>query len=52
MYTRPFFPGGGGDFVVTKGTANEVLGLAGEDLDQATREAVEMVQSGWNPFAG
>ncbi|KAK4038616.1 hypothetical protein C8A01DRAFT_37455 [Parachaetomium inaequale] len=31
------------------GVANEVLGLPKEDLDEATRRAVEMVESGWKP---
>ncbi|KAK3900423.1 hypothetical protein C8A05DRAFT_35946 [Staphylotrichum tortipilum] len=35
------------DFV---GADNEVLGLPQEDLDEATRRAVEMVEAGWNPF--
>ncbi|KAI5465035.1 hypothetical protein BGZ63DRAFT_504226 [Mariannaea sp. PMI_226] len=30
---------------------NEILGLPNEDLDEATKTAVEMVQSGWNPFS-
>jgi hypothetical protein len=30
---------------------NEVLGLPKEDLDAATKRAVELVESGWNPFA-
>ncbi len=32
------------------GTDNEVLGLPEEDLDEATRRTVEMVESGWNPL--
>jgi len=49
MYTRCFYPNGGGDFE-GKELANEVLGLPKEDLDDATRLAVEMVESGWNPL--
>lgn len=30
---------------------NEVLALPKEDLDEATKRAVELVESGWNPFA-
>lgn len=51
MYTRNFFPGQGGDFEASKGVANEKLGLPKEDLDEATKRAVDMVESGWNPFA-
>ena len=51
LYTRPFFPNGGGDYKTTRGLSNKELGLADESLDQATKDAVEMVQSGWNPFA-
>jgi hypothetical protein len=51
MYTRTFFPGQGGDFEASKGTANGKLGLPKEDLDEATKRAVDMVESGWNPFA-
>ncbi|KAL2261030.1 hypothetical protein VTK26DRAFT_4792 [Humicola hyalothermophila] len=29
---------------------NGVLGLPVEDLDEATKRAVDMVESGWNPF--
>jgi len=28
-----------------------VLGLKREDLDECTKRTVEMVESGWNPFA-
>lgn len=34
-----------------KGSANAILGLPQEDLDEATKRTVEMVESGWNPFA-
>jgi hypothetical protein len=51
MYTRNFFPGQGGDFESEKGVANEKLGLPNEDLDVATKRAVDMAESGWNPFA-
>lgn len=44
MYTRTFFPGGGGEFE-SKRTAKKVLGLPEEDLDDATRRAVELVAS-------
>ena len=44
MYTRAFFPNGGGDFESTRGTANALLGLPVEDLDAATERAVQITQ--------
>lgn len=41
LYARQFFPDGTGDFEHEKGTVNEVLGLPGEELDEATRVAFE-----------
>ncbi|KAJ5089338.1 hypothetical protein N7532_008022 [Penicillium argentinense] len=38
------------DFAATK-SANEALALPKEDLDEATKRTVAMVESGWNPFA-
>ena len=51
MYSRNFFPNGGGDFESSRGLANDLIGLPTEDLDEATKRTVEMVESGWNPFA-
>lgn len=51
MYTRPFYPESNANYKATRGLSNETLGLPQEDLDAATKEAVEMVKSGWNPFA-
>ncbi|KAH7396731.1 hypothetical protein DE146DRAFT_47752 [Phaeosphaeria sp. MPI-PUGE-AT-0046c] len=51
MYTRPFFPESSGNYKATRGLSNDTLGLPQEDLDAATKEAVELVKSGWNPFA-
>lgn len=51
MYTRIFFPNGGGDFEFSNELANKALSLPEESLDEATKTAVEMVESGWNPFA-
>jgi uncharacterized protein YbjT (DUF2867 family) len=51
IYSRIFRPTGDGDFESTRGLANEVLGLPKEDLDKHTKIAVEMVESGWTPFA-
>ena len=51
MYSRAFFPNGDGDFESSRGLANDLIGLPKDDLDEATRRAVDMVESGWNPFA-
>ncbi|KAJ5588266.1 hypothetical protein N7537_010944 [Penicillium hordei] len=39
-----------GDFAGTMELANDVLKLPKEDLDEATKRAVDMVARGWNPF--
>ncbi|KAH0383015.1 NAD(P)-binding protein, partial [Aureobasidium melanogenum] len=39
-----------GDYETSKGLDNEGLNLPQEDLDEATKRTVEMVNSGWNPF--
>ena len=49
MYTRVFFPDDSGDFEKTKGTANKLLGLPKEDIDEATKVAVERART--NPWA-
>ncbi|KAJ4992418.1 CipA protein [Stagonosporopsis vannaccii] len=46
MYAKLFFPGEGGDYETGYTLDNERLGLPKEDLDQATRRAVEMVKNG------
>ena len=46
LYTRVFFPNGGGDYESSKGLQNDVLGLPKEDLDEATREAIDLALSG------
>lgn len=51
MYTRTFFPGEGVDAGGSNRNANEKLGLPKEDLDQATKRAVDMVESGWSLFS-
>ena len=51
MYSRNFFPNGDGDFESSRGLANDLIGLPKDNLDEATKRAVEMVESGWNPFA-
>lgn len=48
LYTRYFFPGEDASlFEKTKRLDNEKLGLPVEDLDEATRKAVEMAQDGY-----
>ena len=51
LYSRSFYPNGDGDYESSKGLANDLIRLPKEDLDEATKRAVEMVESGWNPFA-
>ena len=41
MYTRLFYPDGCGDYEHNKSTINELLGLPKEDIDEATKEAIE-----------
>ncbi|KAK0611706.1 putative oxidoreductase CipA [Immersiella caudata] len=52
MYTRAFFQDGGGAFEVTRGLDNRVLGVEKEELEEAVRKAVEMVEEGWRPGGG
>lgn len=40
MYTRMFFPNGGGDHEGMKAVDNDILGLPHEDLDESTREGI------------
>ena len=44
MYTRVLYPNGDGNYEDKHGLANEVLGLPREDLDEATRRAVELYE--------
>lgn len=48
MYARVFFPESNGDFETGYGTDNEKLGLKKEDLDEATRRTVKMVEKGFS----
>ena len=41
MYTRVFYPDGCGNFELSKGTLNSLLGLPKEDIDEATTVAIE-----------
>lgn len=38
------------DYASTFSVANETLALPKEDLDEATKRTVEMVEGGWSPF--
>ena len=41
MYTRVFYPDGSGDFEHNKGTLNALLDLPKENIDEATKIAIE-----------
>lgn len=41
LYTRVFYPDGNSDFEHGKGTLNCLLGLPEEDIDEATKRAIE-----------
>ena len=41
MYTRVFYPDGCGDFEHNKGTLNSLLDLPKENIDEATKAAIE-----------
>lgn len=45
MYTRIFYPDGNGDLGSSKGLLNQVLGLPEEDIDTATRAAIERAKT-------
>ncbi|KAF2668781.1 NAD(P)-binding protein [Microthyrium microscopicum] len=47
MYSRMFFQNGDGDYT-SRGLANEVLGLPKENLDEATKVVVKMVDKGYS----
>ena len=51
LYSRGFYPNGDGDIESSRGLVNGSIGLPKEDLDEATKRAVEMVESEWSPFA-
>ncbi|KAK0707811.1 hypothetical protein B0H67DRAFT_519808 [Lasiosphaeris hirsuta] len=50
LYSRGFFPSGGGNHEASKGLHNGILGLEKEDIDGAVKRTVAMVESGWSPF--
>ncbi|GFF35098.1 hypothetical protein IFM51744_02669 [Aspergillus udagawae] len=48
LYARVFYPNGGGDYESRRGLDNSVLGLPKEDLDERTKRAKEMFESGYS----
>ncbi|VUC38223.1 unnamed protein product [Clonostachys rosea] len=50
LYARIFYPNGGANFEATQALDNKILGLPKEDLDEATRRAIGMVDAGFNPL--
>ena len=46
LYSRMFFPNGGGDIQTIRGLHNDLLGLPVEDLDEWTAIAVRMGENG------
>lgn len=48
LYARIFYPDGGANHEATTALDNEILGLPKEDLDEATRRAIGMVDAGFN----
>ena len=51
MYARMFYPSRDGDYESKYGLANGVLGLAKEDLDEATQRAIKMAETGEKAFS-
>lgn len=49
MYTRVFYKDGSGDY--SHKLDNEKLGISEENVDQATKKALEMVKNDYNYFA-
>ncbi|KAI1384553.1 uncharacterized protein F4822DRAFT_415557 [Hypoxylon trugodes] len=51
LYSRIFFPNGGGDYQSKRGLDNTILNLPVEDLDEATAIGIQMGMSGDVPFS-
>lgn len=49
MYSRVFFDDGNGNFEAREGTANKILGLPHDSLDEATARSIERAES--SPWA-
>ncbi|RJE26353.1 isoflavone reductase family protein [Aspergillus sclerotialis] len=45
LYTRIFFQDGGGNFEANRGLANDTIGLRKEDIDEATKRAIELISA-------
>lgn len=45
LMSRVFYPDGCGDFEHNRGTLNSLLGLPREDIDEATKEAIDRSRS-------
>lgn len=52
IYAKLFIRSRAGELEYSGALDNEKLGLPEESLDEATKRAVEMVESGWSPVAG
>ena len=50
MYSRTFFPNGDADSETKYGLANDELGLPKEDLDEASKRAIDLTEGGYNYF--
>ena len=50
LYSRTFYPNGDGNFEAKHGLANGALGLPKEDLDEATKRAVGLAESGFTGY--
>lgn len=50
LYARGHFPNGDANLEKMHGLASDLLGLPKEDLDEATKRAVDMWKSGYNAF--
>jgi hypothetical protein len=51
LYSRTFYPNGDADYETLRGLHNKTLVLPTEDLDVATKRAVDMAMAGYNPFS-
>lgn len=45
LYTRIFFQDGGGNFESNRGLSNSTIGLKKDDIDEATKRAVDLILS-------
>lgn len=52
LYAQGFSPRGVAEFETRSGLHNSILGLPKEDLDVVTRDVVDRLCAGWDPFEG